>query len=77
MPPDPITLELLCFLFGFIHFMCLCTVETDASALLSVLHETMDPERIGHNVELTPLHHYGNDNPPEYLWDAVHVKSST
>ncbi|KAM9505012.1 double-strand-break repair protein rad21 homolog isoform 1-T2 [Salvelinus alpinus] len=47
-------------------------VETDASALLSVLHETMDPERIGHNVEITPLHHYGNDNPPEYLWDAVH-----
>ncbi|XP_020314488.1 double-strand-break repair protein rad21 homolog isoform X2 [Oncorhynchus kisutch] len=47
-------------------------VETDASALLSVLHETTDPERIGHNVELTPLHSYGNDNPPEYLWDAVH-----
>uniref|UniRef100_A0A4W5NNX2 RAD21 cohesin complex component like 1 n=1 Tax=Hucho hucho TaxID=62062 RepID=A0A4W5NNX2_9TELE len=47
-------------------------VETDASALLSVLHETMDPERMGHNVELTPLHHYGNDNPPEYLWDTVH-----
>ncbi|CAB1336508.1 unnamed protein product [Coregonus sp. 'balchen'] len=45
-------------------------VETDESALLSVLHETMDPERMGHNVELTPLHHYGNDNPPDNIWDA-------
>ncbi|XP_041713865.1 double-strand-break repair protein rad21 homolog [Coregonus clupeaformis] len=46
-------------------------VETDESAMLSVLHETMDPERMGHNVELTPLHHYGNDNPPDNIWDAV------
>ncbi|XP_045551205.1 double-strand-break repair protein rad21 homolog isoform X1 [Salmo salar] len=53
-------------------------VESDVSDLpseLSVLHETMDPERMGHNVELTPLHHHGTDNPPEDVWDEVHDES--
>uniref|UniRef100_A0A4W5KLW6 RAD21 cohesin complex component like 1 n=1 Tax=Hucho hucho TaxID=62062 RepID=A0A4W5KLW6_9TELE len=53
-------------------------VECDVSDLpseLSVLHETMDPERMGHNVELTPLHHHGTDNPPEDVWDAEHDES--
>ena len=75
-----ITFELLSFLFGFINFICVYTVESDVSDLpgeFSVLHETMDPERMGHNVELTPLHHNGTDNPPEDIWDTVHVKSST
>uniref|UniRef100_A0A8C7DNU9 RAD21 cohesin complex component like 1 n=1 Tax=Oncorhynchus kisutch TaxID=8019 RepID=A0A8C7DNU9_ONCKI len=45
-------------------------VESDVSDLpseFSVLHE-----RMGHNVELTPLHHNGTDNPPEDVWDTVH-----
>ncbi|CDQ69163.1 unnamed protein product [Oncorhynchus mykiss] len=53
-------------------------VESDVSDLpgeFSVLHETMDPERMGHNVELTPLHHNGTDNPPEDIWDTVHDES--
>ncbi|XP_029520782.1 double-strand-break repair protein rad21 homolog isoform X3 [Oncorhynchus nerka] len=53
-------------------------VESDVSDLpseFSVLHETMDPERMGHNVELTPLQHNGTDNPPEDVWDTVHDES--
>ncbi|XP_038863323.1 double-strand-break repair protein rad21-like protein 1 [Salvelinus namaycush] len=53
-------------------------VESDVSDLpseFSVLHETMDPERMGHNVELTPLHHHGTDNPSEDVWDASMVDS--
>ncbi|XP_019907632.1 double-strand-break repair protein rad21-like protein 1 isoform X2 [Esox lucius] len=47
-------------------------VETDVSALPSepsVLDETGDPQRMGHNVGFSPLDH--NDIPSDNVWDTV------